>query len=240
MILAAVGSGRWVRDTLPSRNMFQHFRHFAVDGEVYEFATFYQGLGHRHPSAYSILGGPEHGTHQPTHERPSIEPPRDDWSIEMPVMLWLLDMIRQGAVTAEQVREDLIECSSPPGGCCWGCEEFQEPEEVIIARCAQDRERWFAAWNTPTAESHPYAAMSSLHSWNCRILPELVPPPIITSKHEYVRYRYHRDYAGGRRDPYRRLTTDEAKRWRGRRCKICSPVLPGAWRDETSDVPSTY
>ncbi len=215
--------------------------HLTVADDVYEFATFYRGRGHSHPRAYSIVGGPDTGCHQPPHERPTIEPNRDDWSVELPVVLWLLDAVCRGDLTAENVRGYLIECSSPPGGCCWSCEAIRDTEEVVVAQCARARDEWFATWNAPTPESHPYAATgSSLHAWDCRTLPEPVPPPIITSKHAYVRYRYDYEHGDGRRDPYRRLTIDEAKRWTARRCKICAPALPGAWRDETSDVRSTY
>lgn len=217
----------------------KHYVHLKLGGETYEFVTLYRALGHDHPEAGRVLGGPDLGSRYPDHQRPAIEPDRDDWSIELPAVIWLMDLVRDGVVAAEYVRELLITMSSPPGGCCWACESLEETESDVIERCRRERDEWLVWWSSVTPRSHPYAVTgSSIHHWDCRTLGEPVPPPVITSKHDYLKNR--RAFSPYRRDAFKRVTVEEARSWRLRRCKICSPELPAAWRDGTSDVPSTY
>jgi hypothetical protein len=220
----------------------RHHVHLTVGGETYEYMTFYHWMGHEHPETEYVIGGPNHGPKAPDHERPVIEPDRDDWSIELPAVLWLMDRVRDGAITLEEARKELVEITAPPGGCCWACAGVEEPEDELLARCATEREQWLNWWNAVTSQTHPYAvSQSSIHRWDCRHVYDPTPP-VITSKHQYA--------TTGRPQPTmpnRRLTVDEARVWlapyrtkpRPPRCKVCVPDLPDAWRDETSDVPST-
>ena len=223
------------------------YRDINAGQSSYQFATFTHGVGvgHRHPQANIMLGG--HSQLQgPAHERPEITPDRDDWSVELPVVLWLLDEVSAGNLAPDQMRDLLVESTAPPGGCCWACEEIEQPEDELLAALAAEREQWIAWWNTVTGDTHPYAVSgSSIHSWDCRHVDQLSPPALFTSKHEYAC-----------RDPYeshgprghQRLAVAEARAWlapyRNRknppRCKTCAPALPDAWRDSTSDVPSTH
>lgn len=227
--------------------MEPHRCHLTVGGISYEYLTFYRGMGHRPPQNHYDDSGPNPVLHSPEYQRPSLEPDRDEWSVELPGVLWLMDKVSDGTLSIGQARELLVDCTSPAGGCCWDCEQIQMPEADLLAYCKRERDQWLTWWNAVTGESHPYAvSRSSIHRWDCRYVIQPEPPTVITSKHQYM-------LLGNRLDPevtnpYRRLTTDEARKWlvpyrghsRPPRCKACVPALPDAWRDTTSDVPSTH
>jgi hypothetical protein len=223
-----------------------HYLEISAGQSTYQFATFTQGSGHHHPRAYYVLGGPDSGMQAPSHARPEVVPDRDDWSVELPVVLWLLDEVSAGTLTPDRMRELLVECTSPPSGCCWACEDIETPEAELLAALAAKRDQWIAWWNTVTGDTHPYAVSASpIHSWDCRHVDHPSPPPAFTSKHEYAHRDRHEDHA---RRGHKRLTVDEARAWIAPyhkrkyllRCKVCAPALPDAWRDSTSDVPSTH
>lgn len=210
-----------------------HRVHATVGDAQYRHMTFYRGRR-------TLLK-------RVAQDRLPVEPDREDWSVELPAVLWLLDQVQAGVATAQQARDLLVEATEPPGGCCWECEFLPGSEEEVWADCARYREQWLAWWNSVTAETHPYAvSQSSIHDWNCRHVTQPEPPPVITSKHQYM--LLEREVDPDVTNPYRRLTRDEARAWlapyrnrsRPPRCKVCAPDLPEAWRDETSDVPSTH
>lgn len=219
---------------------------FTIDGSRYDNATFVNGLGHEPPGTYYTIGGPRSGPRQPPEDRPVVAPDRDSWSVELPVILWMLDQVERGSLTSARMRELLVEATAPVSGCCYACDEVREPEDELLARLARERQEWIAWWNSLTGESHPYVLSSNkIHRWDCRAVGEQPqPPPQYHSKHEYV--------TRGCLEPeiwthHKRVTVDEARKWlyqfRRRtyapRCKVCAPELPGAWRGETSDVAST-
>ena len=81
---------------------------FEINGQQYEHASFTQGMGHEPPGTKWFSPG---GTKRPQVNRPAIEPNRDDWSVEVPLVLWMLDQVSAGAATVDQVRDELVQAT---------------------------------------------------------------------------------------------------------------------------------
>ena len=229
---------------------YNRWAKFTIGGQTYEHVTFINGIGHEPADTTFTIDEPDNGVHYAPHERPAVEPERDSWSVELPIVLWMLDQVKRGHLTPAQMRKLLVDATAPRSGCCYACDDVRIPEDELLADLSRERQEWIEWWNSLTPQTHPYLLSGSkIHRWDCHTVahaqPE--PPPVYRSKHEYAT-RNHRPLNQEVFGHYRRATADEAHEWlyqfRRRtyppRCKVCAPELPGSWRGEASDVPSTH
>ncbi|MEU1605553.1 hypothetical protein [Micromonospora matsumotoense] len=170
--------------------------------------------------------------------------------VELPAILRMLQAAEHIGATAADVRRVLLRAIasfSERSGCCPSCDESIESYEQALRlyQEAVEEQRQHEASMTP--ESHPYVVSSSgkIHTCACRSQPgqRIIEHPGATLQ-EFTHGSRGHYYEVGVDSGARRLTTAEMATWLHRRkvvkrCKLCEPVLPGAYASEASDVEST-
>ncbi|MFJ8963316.1 hypothetical protein ACIRG5_28415 [Lentzea sp. NPDC102401] len=180
---------------------------------------------------------------------PPVEPDRSDRMVELNGVLWLLDAVQRGDLSAERMRKLLVDASAYLSDCCQVCDEIFDEWPKLDANQRAQLEQWERRSASLTAESHPYtlnATETKIHRWDCGTVSE-APPPVYPDRHTYaMRAMYPFDF-----DDYdssrsaRRITPAEATAWAAKRkrpprCRTCAPILPTVTSSEASGVASTY
>lgn len=176
------------------------------------------------------------------------------WYIELPTVLWLLDRVAAGDISATNVAALLRENMQWTSGCCSLCDAAADSYPDALRRHEEMRSNWQREQERMTPESHPYLLnRGRIHAWNCAHAGRASSPghPGQTLHSYAKRYDFFsgdttRMFTDLREETLvcRRATTDDIlerlsrrnPQARDPRCKLCSPELPGAWRSETSDV----
>lgn len=170
----------------------------------------------------------------------------DGWgfSIELPAVMRLLDLVTAGEVTAEraqavlgriaQAYEQQVPEEQRPSRCYGDCERCQANRSEVQQHLLEG-ERRRQRYRDP--QRYPFAVSgTTIHTISCHTVPNL--PGQWDTAEELDRTVFWFTHRGGMPVlPYEPLTTEELERWRaertgpqgGRRyrlCKVCDPQVP--------------
>lgn len=169
------------------------------------------------------------------------------WMIDMPTVLAMLAACERGQGSAAGMRTTLLSVLagfSERSGCCPECDVAVDDYARALQRYEQQLEQEQRERAAMTPESHPFvlSGAGKVHAWNCSSNPgrSTVHHPGLTLQ-QYVHGlgTDDADLTAGRGTW---MTAEELTVWLGRRraaprrCKLCEPVLPGAYGSQASGV----
>lgn len=215
---------------------------FTFGGEEFEHVVLTWGLDRHRPRSRRVQVDDQDWDRRSWISDPAEREQGVGWSVDVPVVLGMLDQVRAGRATVDEARDMLLALTQEPSkvsGCCVACDDAGDEYAEAIARCNRARARF------DDARTYPYlVSQSAIHQWDCHHFTGRLPEGAGSSLGDYVQ----NVRPGGSERDLERLTAEEAVAWmdartgpkggqRWRRCRSCQPALPGAWASESNDVP---
>jgi len=190
-------------------------------------------------------------------ERSHLQGSTEQWFLEVPAALWLLERVAAGDISPVDTSALLRKATRWDSGCCAACDTATKSYPEALCRYEAMHDAWQREQERMTPQSHPYLVNKGrVHDWNCphSDAPRSPGHPGHTL-HAYA--TRHDAFSGDltsmlaelqegtlacRRATANDITEQLARRnprARDPRCTRCSPELLGAWQSQTSDIPST-
>ena len=111
----------------------------------------------------------------------------EDWSIDVPAVLWILDQLEAGDVDVPSAREELRRATSWDSGCCGECDAAAAHYDEARSRYEQIVQQWKEKQAPLSPDDYPYLLnKGKIHRFSCRYPPRPEPPQFPENLHEFA------------------------------------------------------